>query len=132
VAILDAGRNALSFFLLLVVCLGLSLVRETLPMMTRCRVLAIAHFIFGGVFGQLTLVYSSADACVALVLYAIGMVEIDLETVSFVILLIFVLPLAFTMSAFLMWIMISLRGELYTDFLFLFPALNSFRHRHYG
>ena len=49
VAILDAGRNALSFFLLLVVSLGLSVVRESLgKLMIRCQVLAVAHFIFGG------------------------------------------------------------------------------------
>ncbi len=47
-AILDAGRNALSFFLLLVVALGWSVVREELPSMTRCKTLAIAHFVFGG------------------------------------------------------------------------------------
>lgn len=50
VAILDAGRNALSFFMLLVVSLGLSVVRENLgKMMIRCQVLAGAHFVFGGV-----------------------------------------------------------------------------------
>ena len=49
VAILDAGRNALSFFMLLVVCLGLSVVRESLgPTMLRCQLLGGAHFIFGG------------------------------------------------------------------------------------
>lgn len=48
-AILDAGRNALSFFLLLVVSLGLSVVRESLgPVMTRVKLLAGAHFVFGG------------------------------------------------------------------------------------
>ena len=49
VAILDAGRNALSFFMLLVVSLGLSVVRESLGRTTlRCQILAAAHFIFGG------------------------------------------------------------------------------------
>lgn len=49
VAILDAGRNALSFFLLLVVSLGLSVVRESLgKTMIKCQLLAVAHFIFGG------------------------------------------------------------------------------------
>ena len=49
VAILDAGRNALSFFLLLIVALGLSVVRESLgSTMTKCQLLAVAHFIFGG------------------------------------------------------------------------------------
>ena len=49
--ILDAGRNALSFFLLLVVSLGLSVVRESLgPVMNRARILTGLHFSFGGVF----------------------------------------------------------------------------------
>jgi len=49
VAILDAGRNALSLFLLLIVALGLSVVRESLGRaMFRCRLLTGAHFIFGG------------------------------------------------------------------------------------
>lgn len=49
VAILDAGRNALSFFMLLVVSLGLSVVRESLgKTMLKCQLLAGAHFIFGG------------------------------------------------------------------------------------
>jgi hypothetical protein len=49
VAILDAGRNALSFFMLLVVSLGLSVVCESLGRtMLRCQLLAGAHFVFGG------------------------------------------------------------------------------------
>jgi hypothetical protein len=49
VAILDAGRNALSFFMLLVVSLGLSVVRESLGRtMRKCQALAAAHFVFGG------------------------------------------------------------------------------------
>jgi hypothetical protein len=49
IAILDAGRNALSFFMLLVVSMGLSVVRESLgKTMIRCQILTVAHFIFGG------------------------------------------------------------------------------------
>lgn len=49
VAILDAGRNSLSFFMLLVVSLGLSVVRDDLgPTMRKAQVLSAAHFIFGG------------------------------------------------------------------------------------
>lgn len=58
-AILDAGRNALSFFLLLVVSLGLSVVRESLgKLMLRCQILAVAHFIFGGAFDAELLLYT--------------------------------------------------------------------------
>jgi hypothetical protein len=49
VAILDAGRTSLSLFLLLIVSLGLSVVKESLgSQMTRCWLLAVAHFVFGG------------------------------------------------------------------------------------
>ncbi|KAI0830476.1 lung seven transmembrane receptor-domain-containing protein [Trametes gibbosa] len=94
VAILDAGRNALSFFLLLVVSLGLSVVKESLgKTMLRCQLLAGAHFVFG-------------------VLYAVGIVELELESASAFILLLFVIPLAFTLSGFLLWIIYSLNATI--------------------
>ncbi|KAH0838008.1 lung seven transmembrane receptor-domain-containing protein [Lanmaoa asiatica] len=94
VAILDAGRNALSFFMLLVVSLGLSVVRESLgKTMLKCKLLAGAHFIFG-------------------VLYAVGIVELELESTSALVLLLFIIPLAFTLSGFLMWILYSLNGTM--------------------
>ncbi|KAH9950867.1 lung seven transmembrane receptor-domain-containing protein [Amylocystis lapponica] len=94
VAILDAGRNALSFFLLLVVSLGLSVVRESLGRtMIKCQALAVAHFLFG-------------------VLYAVGIVELELEATSAFVLLIFVIPLAFTLSGFLLWILYSLNATI--------------------
>ncbi|KIJ66304.1 hypothetical protein HYDPIDRAFT_87001 [Hydnomerulius pinastri MD-312] len=94
VAILDAGRNALSFFMLLVVSLGLSVVRESLgKTMLKCQLLTGAHFVFG-------------------VLYAVGIVELELESTSALILLMFVIPLAFTLSGFLMWILYSLNGTM--------------------
>ncbi|KIM70203.1 hypothetical protein SCLCIDRAFT_12757 [Scleroderma citrinum Foug A] len=94
VAILDAGRNALSFFMLLVVSLGLSVVRESLGRtMFKCQTLAAAHFVFG-------------------VLYAVGIVELELESTSALVLLLFVIPLAFTLSGFLMWILHSLTATM--------------------
>ena len=58
VAILDAGRNALSFFLLLVVSLGLSVVKESLgALMLKCQLLAGAHFVFGGALSHTTRSY---------------------------------------------------------------------------
>ncbi|KAF8973663.1 lung seven transmembrane receptor-domain-containing protein [Flammula alnicola] len=94
VAILDAGRNSMSFFMLLVVALGLSVVRESLGRtMLKCQALAVAHFIFG-------------------ILYAIGIVELELESTSALILLIFIIPLAFTLSTFLLWIMYSLNATI--------------------
>ena len=44
------------------------------------------------------------------VLYAIEIVELEFESTSALILLIFVIPLAFTLSGFLLWIMYSLNG----------------------
>ncbi|KAI0639574.1 lung seven transmembrane receptor-domain-containing protein [Trametes polyzona] len=94
VAILDAGRNALSFFLLLVVSLGLSVVKESLGRtMLKCQLLAAAHFVFG-------------------VLYAVGIVELELESASAFVLLLFVIPLAFTLSGFLLWIIYSLNATI--------------------
>ncbi|GLB35917.1 putative lung seven transmembrane receptor [Lyophyllum shimeji] len=94
VAILDAARNAMSFFMLLVVSLGLSVVRESLGRtMWKCQILAGAHFIFG-------------------ILYAVGIVELELESTSALVLLMFVIPLAFTLSGFLLWIMYSLNATI--------------------
>lgn len=94
VAILDAGRNSLSFFLLLIVSLGLSVVRDNLgPTMRKAQILSIAHFVFG-------------------VLYAVGIVELEFESTSALVLLLFVVPLAFTLSAFLMWILWSLNATI--------------------
>ncbi|KAK2461568.1 hypothetical protein APHAL10511_006031 [Amanita phalloides] len=92
VAILDAGRNSMSFFMLLVVSLGLSVVNESLgKTMLRCQLLAGAHFVFG-------------------ILYAIGIVELELQSTSGLVLLLFIIPLAFTLSGFLLWIMYALNA----------------------
>ncbi|KAJ7597591.1 lung seven transmembrane receptor-domain-containing protein [Mycena floridula] len=94
VAILDAGRNSMSFFMLLVVSLGLSVVKESLgSRMIRCQILAGAHFIFG-------------------ILYAVGIVELELESTTALVLLLFVIPLAFTLSGFLLWIMYALNATI--------------------
>ncbi|KAJ7492427.1 lung seven transmembrane receptor-domain-containing protein [Mycena latifolia] len=94
VAILDAGRNSMSFFMLLVVSLGLSVVRESLGRtMLKCQILAGGHFIFG-------------------ILYSLGIVELELESTSALVLLMFVIPLAFTLSGFLLWILYSLNATI--------------------
>ena len=109
VAILDAGRNSMSFFMLLVVSLGLSVVRESLGRtMLKCQGLAIAHFVFGSKQRFFSAVVASLD--MSSVLYAIGIVELELESTSALMLLLFIIPLAFTLSAFLLWIMYSLNG----------------------
>jgi hypothetical protein len=49
VSILNAARNSLSFFLLLIVSMGLSVVKQSLgSVMTKVRVLTGLHFVFGG------------------------------------------------------------------------------------
>lgn len=53
IAILNAARNSLSFFLLLIVSMGLSVVTQSLGgVMTRVRVLTGFHFVFGGELGR--------------------------------------------------------------------------------
>lgn len=49
IAVLNAARNSLSFFLLLIVCMGLSVVTHSLgSVMNKVRLLTVLHFIFGG------------------------------------------------------------------------------------
>lgn len=45
------------------------------------------------------------------VLYAVGIVELELESTSALVLLLFVIPLAFTLSGFLLWIMFALNRQ---------------------
>jgi uncharacterized membrane protein YhfC len=69
-----------------------------------------------------------ADIRVA-VLYAVGIVELQLEHTSGLILLLFVIPLAFTLSGFLMWILYSLNGQyLLLKFLQFSPRSHNCRH----
>jgi hypothetical protein len=99
----------MSFFMLLVVSLGLSVVKESLGRtMLKCQILAGAHFIFGSKCTQ-GLFRSCAHYSLK-VLYAVGIVELELESTSALVLLLFVIPLAFTLSGFLLWIMYSLNG----------------------
>lgn len=75
--------------------------------MLRCQLLAVAHFIFGGEF-RFCLTQSITHHHV--VLYAVGIVELELESTSAFVLLLFVIPLAFTLSGFLLWTLHSLNG----------------------
>lgn len=54
--------------------------------------------------------YQDANIGSAPVLYAVGIVELEFESTSALVLLLFVIPLAFTLSGFLMWILYSLNG----------------------
>ncbi|TKX24876.1 membrane protein PTM1 [Elsinoe australis] len=89
VSILSAGRNSFSFFLLLIVCMGYGVVKHTLgKTMIAVRALAIAHFVFG-------------------VIYAIASLSVTPESAGPLVLLV-VLPLAGTLTAFYIWTLNSL------------------------
>ncbi|KFA63549.1 hypothetical protein S40285_00398 [Stachybotrys chlorohalonatus IBT 40285] len=93
VAILNAFRSSFSFFLLLIVCMGYGVVKPTLGRtMVYVRALAIAHFVFGLVYAVASLLISPEDAG------------------PFVLLV--VLPLAGTMTAFYVWTLNSLNFTL--------------------
>ncbi|WWC87461.1 uncharacterized protein L201_002350 [Kwoniella dendrophila CBS 6074] len=94
ISIFNAARNSLSFFLLLIVSMGLSVVTQSLgTVMTRVRVLTAAHFVFG-------------------VMYSVGTVEVELDSASLITVLLLIFPLAMTLTAFLMWIIVSLNGTI--------------------
>ncbi|KAI2637493.1 lung seven transmembrane receptor-domain-containing protein [Xylaria nigripes] len=93
VAVLNAFRNSFSFFLLLIVCMGYGVVKPSLgKTMVYVRWLAIAHFVFGLVFAITSLVISP-------------------DTTGPLVLLI-VLPLAGTLTAFYVWTLNSLNFTL--------------------
>lgn len=89
VAILNAARNSFSFFLLLIVCMGYGVVKPTLGRtMIYVRWLAAAHFVFG-------------------IVYAVTSLLVSPESAGPFVLLI-VLPLAGTLTAFYVWTLNSL------------------------
>lgn len=89
VSILSAGRNSFSFFLLLIVCMGYGVVKHSLgKTMVYVRWLAITHFAFG-------------------VIYAIASLAVTPENAGPLVLLV-VLPLAATLTAFYVWTLNSL------------------------
>ncbi|EIW66224.1 hypothetical protein TREMEDRAFT_45866 [Tremella mesenterica DSM 1558] len=94
IATLNAARNSLSFFLLLIVSMGLSVVTQSLGVvMNRVRILTLMHFVFG-------------------VLYSIGTVQVELDSAPLFLILVLIFPLALTLTGFLMWIIISLNGTI--------------------
>jgi hypothetical protein len=92
-AILNAGRNSFSFFLLLIVCMGYGVVRQSLgKTMLYVRALGATHFVFGVIYGvaSLTVTPDSAGPLVLLV----------------------VMPLAATLTAFYVWTLNSLSATM--------------------
>lgn len=93
VAILNAGRISLSFFLLLIVCMGYGVVKPTLGRtMIYVRILAIVHFVFG-------------------VIYAIASLAVTPDTVGPIVLFV-IMPLAGTLTAFYVWTLSSLNATM--------------------
>jgi len=93
VAILNAGRNSFSFFLLLIVCMGYGVVKHTLgKTMIYVRYLAGAHFVFGLIYSIASLTVTPENAG-PLVLFVI-------------------LPLAGTLTAFYVWTLNSLNATM--------------------
>ena len=89
VSILNAGRNSLSFFLLLIVCMGYGVVKHTLGRsMLYVRILAATHFVFG-------------------VIYAVTSLSITPESAGPLVLLV-IMPLSATLTAFYVWTLSSL------------------------
>lgn len=92
-SILGAARDSLSFFLLLIVAMGYGVVRPTIGSVIRkVQLLTGLHFIFG-------------------VLYSVGIILILLEMGGSWTLL-FIFPLAGTLSAFMSWILYSLKSTM--------------------
>lgn len=93
VSILSAFRNSFSFFLLLIVCMGYGVVKLSLgKTMIYVRWLAITHFVFG-------------------MIYAIASLSVTPENAGPLVLLV-VLPLAATLTAFYVWTLNSLNYTL--------------------
>ena len=92
-AILNAGRNSFSFFLLLIVCMGYGVVIPSLgKTMTYVRILALAHFLFG-------------------VIYSIASLSITPDSAGPLVLLV-IMPLAATLTAFYVWTLNSLSSTM--------------------
>jgi hypothetical protein len=89
VAVLNAFRNSFSFFLLLIVCMGYGVVKPSLgKTMTVVRWLAVAHFVFG-------------------VIYAVASLTVRPDEAGPIVLLV-ILPLSATLTAFYIWTLNSL------------------------
>lgn len=93
VAVLNSARNSFSFFLLLIVCMGYGVVKPSLGRtMIYVRWLAGGHFIFG-------------------LVYAIASLTITPEHAGPLVLLV-ILPLAATLTAFYVWTLNSLNATM--------------------
>ena len=93
-SLLDSGRNSASFFLMLIVAMGYGVVRPSLDprIMIRVKALTAVHLICG---------------C----LYSVGIVLLTIEAGGTWVFL-FIFPLAFTLTGFMMWTLTSLKATM--------------------
>jgi hypothetical protein len=106
VAILNAGRNSFSFFLLLIVCMGYGVVKPSLGRtMIYVRWLAGAHFVFGLIYSIASLTITPEKAG-KFNLCAVPFNHTDRSLGPLV--LFIILPLAATLTAFYVWTLNSL------------------------
>ncbi|KAJ1567800.1 hypothetical protein HK096_008624, partial [Nowakowskiella sp. JEL0078] len=90
--LLNAGRNSVSYFMLLIVSLGFGVVKPTLgPTMKNCLALTYVHFAAG-------------------VLYTAG--SRVAEELTGLLVLMFILPLSITVTIFYMWILNGLKDTI--------------------
>jgi len=89
---LNAGRNSLTFFILLIVCMGYGVVKQSLgSTMRKVQILTLFHFIFG-------------------VLYAVGLMIVS--EITELVVLFFVFPLSATMTIFYVWTLAALTNSI--------------------
>ena len=115
VGVLNAARNSFSFFLLLIVCMGYGVVKLTLGRtMIWVRCLAIAHFVFGLVYAISSLLITPDAAGTSHVRRWLGRLtkKIHADPCSGPFVLLIVLPLAATLTAFYVWTLNSLNWTL--------------------
>ncbi|KAI8883935.1 hypothetical protein K501DRAFT_183491, partial [Backusella circina FSU 941] len=94
VALLNSGRTSMSFFMLLIVCMGYSVVKPSLgSAMKKCVILACTHFFFG-------------------VIYTLGTMLLSPETAGLLILLV-IFPLSITMTIFYVWTLNSITNTIH-------------------
>lgn len=82
--------------------------------MLKCQILAVVHTL--APCDSILLIPTLQAHFIFGVLYAVGVVELELESTSALILLLFVIPLAFTLSGFMLWILYSLNGKPLFDY----------------
>jgi hypothetical protein len=81
----NAARNSISFFMLLIICLGFGVVKPTLgSTMPKCVALGVVHFVFGALYGSFTMLADDINSSLVMLV---------------------ALPLSMTMTVFYMWTM---------------------------